>query len=138
MAAHGLSRTERSDEPVQVEGAPKLVVPLSVSSLPPDSRQRAGLHHHCVDLRRRGAADSAGVSEAIVTVTNTATGARWQTCEPAGTGPLFLRVSLRRRPSTRSRSRAIGFEPSSRTGINLSLGDRRRVDFTLTAAVELA
>lgn len=82
------------------------------------------------------AADSAGISEAIVTVTNTANGARWQTVS-RGRGRYSFEYLSVGGPYT-VQVKAIGFKPASRTGINLSLGDRRQVDFSLAAAtVEL-
>jgi hypothetical protein len=72
-------------------------------------------------------ADSAGISEAIVTVTNTANGARWQTVS-RGRGRYSFEYLSVGGPYT-VQVKAIGFKPASRTGINLSLGDRRQVRF---------
>jgi hypothetical protein len=82
------------------------------------------------------AADSGAVSDAIVTVTNTANGARWQTVS-SGRGRYSFEYLSVGGPYT-VQVHAIGFEPASKTGINLSLGDRSRIDFSLTPAkVEL-
>ena len=77
--------------------------------------------------------DSTALEDAVVTVTNTATGERWQTATRArGSyafeylsvgGPYLLEV------------RAIGFSPGQGPAILLSLGERRRADLSLTAAI---
>ena len=74
-------------------------------------------------------ADSAGIPNASVTVTNTATGERWETITRAR--GRFVSSTLRRRPLLLE-ARAIGFTPAAGTGITLSLGERRRVDLVLT------
>jgi hypothetical protein len=81
--------------------------------------------------------DSAGVEDAIVTVTNTANGERWRTATQARGRYQVEHLSLGG-PYT-VEVRAIGFVPTVRTFILLSLGERRRADFTLTPmVVELA
>ena len=75
--------------------------------------------------------DSTRLEDAVVTVTNTATGERWQTATRAGGryvfeylsvgGPYLLEV------------RAIGFAPGKGPALLLSLGERRQADLSLTA-----
>jgi hypothetical protein len=78
-------------------------------------------------------ADSTPIADAVISVTNTSTGERWQTATRsrgryvveylAVGGPYIVEA------------RAIGFAPASRTGIQVSLGERRRVDLILAVAV---
>jgi hypothetical protein len=82
-------------------------------------------------------ADSIPLANATVTVTNTANGERWQTMT-RGRGR-FLVAYLSVGGPYAVEARAIGFTPSVRTGITLSLGERYQVDFVLTpAAAQLA
>jgi hypothetical protein len=82
-------------------------------------------------------ADSTVVEGAVVTVTNTATGERWQTATRARGGYVFEYLSVGG-PYV-IEARAIGFAPQRGPEVLLSLGERRRVDLSLRAAVlELA
>ena len=75
--------------------------------------------------------DSNAIQEATVTAINASNGERWQTLTHAGGrytldyltigGPYTLEV------------RAIGYSPFTVSGVILSLGERRRADFTLEA-----
>jgi outer membrane receptor protein involved in Fe transport len=81
-------------------------------------------------------ADSAGIADAIVSVTNTSDGERWQTVSHARGRYAFEYLSVGG-PYTVS-VEAIGFQPASESGILLTLGQRRRLDFHLSpAAFEL-
>ena len=72
--------------------------------------------------------DSTRLEDAVVTVTNTSTGERWQTATRAGGryvfeylsvgGPYLLEV------------RAIGFAPEKAPPLLLSLGERRQADLS--------
>ena len=77
--------------------------------------------------------DSSGIGDAVVTVTNVADGERWRTTTHADGRFAFEYLSIGG-PYT-VEARAIGFSPASETRITLSLGQRRRVDFTLTPAM---
>ena len=78
-------------------------------------------------------ADSAGIEEAIVSVTNTATGERWQVSTRAG-GRYYVEYLSLGGPYT-VEARAIGFQPTSRPAIVLSLAERERVDFQLISSI---
>ena len=81
--------------------------------------------------------DSTAVEGAVVTVTNTATGERWQTATRARGRYVFEYLSVGG-PYV-IEARAIGFAPQQAPPLLLSLGERRRVDLSLRAAVlELA
>jgi len=77
--------------------------------------------------------DSTALEDAVVTVTNAATGERWQTTTRGRGryvfeylsvgGPYLLEV------------RAIGFAPKKGPPILLSLGERRRADLSLMEAI---
>lgn len=84
-----------------------------------------------------GGRDSVGIEEAIITVTNTANGERWRTVTRAGGRYLVEHLSLGGPYAVEVR--AVGYTPTARAGILLSLGERRRADFALTPmVVELA
>ena len=78
-------------------------------------------------------ADSAALEDAVVAVTNTATGERWQTATRARGRYAFEYLSVG--GPYILEARAIGFAPSRAPGILLSLGERRRADVTLRPAV---
>ena len=78
-------------------------------------------------------ADSAAIEEALVSVTNTATGERWQVSTGAG-GRYYVEYLSLGGPYT-VEARAIGFQPTRRPGIVLSLADRERVDFQLISSI---
>jgi hypothetical protein len=77
--------------------------------------------------------DSSGIGEAVVTVTNLAGGERWRTTTRADGRYAFEYLSVG--GSYTVEARAIGFRPAGVTGIGLSLGQRRQVNFPLTPAV---
>jgi Carboxypeptidase regulatory-like domain/TonB dependent receptor len=77
--------------------------------------------------------DSAGIEEAVVTVTNAANGERWRTVTATGGRYLVEYLSLGG-PYT-VEARAVGYGPMSRTGIMLSLGERHRADLSLTPVI---
>ena len=77
--------------------------------------------------------DSSAIGDAVVTVTNLAGGERWRTTTRADGRFAFEYLSIGG-PYT-VEARAIGFRPAIETGVTLSLGQRRRVDFALTPAV---
>ena len=74
--------------------------------------------------------DSAGIEEAVITVTNTSNGGRWRTVTRAHGRYVLEYLSLG--GSYTLQVRAIGYSPLARSGIVLSLGERRRADFRLT------
>ncbi|MGH7513922.1 MAG: TonB-dependent receptor [Gemmatimonadales bacterium] len=78
-------------------------------------------------------ADSAGIPNASVTVTNAATGERWQTI--TGTRGRYALEYLSVGGPYSIEARAVGFTPASRGEITLSLGERHRVDLVLSTAV---
>jgi hypothetical protein len=78
-------------------------------------------------------ADSAGIADATITVTNTSDGERWQTVTHARGRYSFEYLSIGG-PYT-VEAKAIGFEPARSADILLSLGERRRIDFSLAPAV---
>ena len=78
-------------------------------------------------------ADSAGIPNASVTVTNAATGERWQTI--TGTRGRYALEYLSVGGPYSIEARAIGFTPAGTGGITLSLGERHRVDLVLSSAV---
>jgi hypothetical protein len=77
--------------------------------------------------------DSTALEDAVVTVTNTSTGERWQAATRAGGRYVFEYLSVGGPYVVEAR--AIGFAPVSVPEILLSLGERRRADFTLLPAV---
>jgi hypothetical protein len=77
--------------------------------------------------------DSAGIEEAMVTVTNASNGERWQVSTRPHGQYLVEYLSLGG-PYT-VEARAIGFSPTQLPGVMLSLGERRRVDLSLTPMV---
>ena len=80
--------------------------------------------------------DSTPVEQAIVHVTNTSTGERWQTITTAR-GRYFIEYLSVGGPY-RIETSAIGFAPARRDSLFLGLGQRLTVQFTLTpAAVKL-
>ena len=92
----------------------------------------------CVDALAQGAttagisgvvlgADSVGIGNATVMVTNTANGERWQTVT-GGRGRYLVEYLSLGGPYS-IEARAIGFIPTVRDGITLSLGQRYRADF---------
>jgi hypothetical protein len=83
------------------------------------------------------ATDSAGIEEALVTVTDASNGERWQVAT-RGHGQYLLEYLSLGGPYT-VEARAIGFAPVRLTGVMLSLGERRGINLALTpAVVELA
>jgi outer membrane receptor protein involved in Fe transport len=78
-------------------------------------------------------ADSAGIPNASVTVTNAATGERWETI--TGTRGRYALEYLSVGGPYSIEARAIGFTPTGTGGITLSLGERHRVDLVLSSAV---
>ena len=78
-------------------------------------------------------ADSAAIEEAIVSVTNTATGERWQVSTRAD-GRYYVEYLSLGGPYT-VEARAIGLQPASRPEIVLSLAERERVDFQLVSSI---
>ncbi|MEO7476237.1 MAG: carboxypeptidase regulatory-like domain-containing protein, partial [Gemmatimonadales bacterium] len=79
------------------------------------------------------ASDSNALEDAVVTVTNTATGERWQTDTRARGRYVFEYLSVGGPYVVEAR--AIGFAPARVPEILLSLGERRRSDFSLLPAV---
>ena len=77
--------------------------------------------------------DSTPLEDAVVTVTNTATGERWQTATRARGSYVFEYLSVG--GPYLLEVRAIGFSPGQGPAILLSLGERRRADLSLTAAI---
>ena len=77
--------------------------------------------------------DSTALEDAVVTVTNTATGERWQTATRARGSYVFEYLSVG--GPYLLEVRAIGFSPAQGPAILLSLGERRRADLSLTAAI---
>jgi hypothetical protein len=77
--------------------------------------------------------DSAGIPNASVTVTNAATGERWETI--TGTRGRYALEYLSVGGPYSIEARAIGLTPSGTGGITLSLGERRRVDLVLSSTV---
>ena len=78
-------------------------------------------------------ADSTPIVDAVISVTNISTGERWQTATRSHGRYVLEYLSLGGPYVVEARS--IGFAPTSRIGIELSLGERRRVDLTLSVAV---
>jgi hypothetical protein len=76
---------------------------------------------------------SVGIPNASVTVTNGATGERWQTVTGTRGGYALEYLSVGG-PYTLE-AHAIGFTPAGASGITLSLGERQRVDLVLSTAV---
>ena len=74
--------------------------------------------------------DSTALEDAVVTVTNTATGERWQTATRARGSYVFEYLSVG--GPYLLEARAIGFSPGQGPAILLSLGERRRADLSLT------
>ena len=77
--------------------------------------------------------DSTTLEDAVVTVTNTATGERWQTATRSRGRYVFEYLSVG--GPYRLEARAIGFAPVQGPAILLSLGERRRADLSLTEAI---
>jgi hypothetical protein len=77
--------------------------------------------------------DSAALEDAVVAVTNTATGERWQTITRAGGRYVFEYLSVGGPYVVEAR--AIGFAAVRVPEILLSLGERRRADFTLLPTI---
>ncbi len=75
--------------------------------------------------------DSNAIQEATVTVINTSNGERWQTLTHDG-GRYVLDYLTIGGPYT-IEVRAIGYSPLTVSGVMLSLGERRRADFTARA-----
>ena len=73
--------------------------------------------------------DSSPIAEAVVSVTNLATGERWQTA--SGTRGRFVFEYLSLGGPYTLTARAIGYSPASLPDIMLSLGERRLVDLRL-------
>ena len=73
--------------------------------------------------------DSAGLPEATVLVSNTATGERWRTTT-TGNGRFFVEHLSVGGPY-RVEVEAIGFAPAAQDSLFLSLGERRRLDLSL-------
>lgn len=77
--------------------------------------------------------DSAGVAEAVVTVTNTSDGERWQATTRTDGRYVFEYLSVGGPYSVEAG--AIGFRPAVTSEITLSLGERHRADLVLTPTV---
>jgi len=77
--------------------------------------------------------DSAGIPNASVTVTNAATGERWETI--TGTRGRYAIEYLSVGGPYSVEARAIGFTPAGAGGITLSLGEQHRIDLVLSTAV---
>jgi Carboxypeptidase regulatory-like domain len=77
--------------------------------------------------------DSAGIGDAVVTLTNSADGGRWRTTTHADGRYVFEYLSVGG-PYTIA-ARAIGYLPAEQTGLMLLLGERRRADVMLAPAV---
>ena len=73
--------------------------------------------------------DSAPVVEATILVTNGSNGERWRTSSMSGGRYLLEHLSVG--GPYQLAVRALGFEPATRDGIFLSLGQRLRLDFVL-------
>jgi hypothetical protein len=78
------------------------------------------------------AASGEPISDAVVEATKTSNGERWRVL--TGSHGRFYFDHLSVGGPYRLDVRAIGFAPAERAGIELSLGERLTVDFTLTAA----
>jgi hypothetical protein len=76
--------------------------------------------------------DGSPIAEAHVEVTNSSTGQRWQ-LQTGARGRYFLESAIIGGPY-RVTVRAVGFQPASRGGMYLSLGQRYTVDFRLKAS----
>jgi hypothetical protein len=88
-------------------------------------------------LEGRVGAESAGVGDAAVLVTNTATGERWRAATTSDGRYAFERLSVG--GPYRLEVRAIGFAPAAVEDLVLALGERRRVNVAMTpSAVSLA
>ncbi len=79
--------------------------------------------------------DSAPVAEATILVTNGSNGERWRTSSMSGGRYLLEHLSVG--GPYQLAVRALGFEPATRDGIFLSLGQRLRLDFVLHPGVTL-
>jgi hypothetical protein len=77
--------------------------------------------------------DSSAIGDAVVTVTNTSDGGRWRATTHGDGRFAFEYLSVGGPYAVEAR--AIGFRPAGESGIPLSLGERRRVDFVLAPAV---
>ncbi len=78
-------------------------------------------------------ADSTTIVDAVISMTNLSTGERWQTATRSR-GRYVIEYLSVGGPYV-VEARAIGYAPSSRTGIELSLGERRRIDLALSVAI---
>jgi outer membrane receptor for ferrienterochelin and colicin len=109
-----------------------LVVALALSILTPSGSQAQGITSAAVQgmVTREGGSP---VEAANVTLTNTATGNRLQTTTRSN-GRFNFENAVPGGPYT-ILVRAIGFEAATRTGIQLSLGQRYVADFELKAQI---
>ena len=77
--------------------------------------------------------DSTGIEDAVITLINASDGERRETATRAHGRYAFEYVPVGGSYSIVVRS--IGFAPDSQSGVSLSLGERRQIDFTLRPAV---
>ena len=108
--------------------APALVA-LSVATreLSPQGVTSAALHGRIVQV------DGTPIDRAVVTLTLTASGARWQVVTDA-TGRYFVEHAQVGGPYV-IEARALGFKPAGQNGVWLSLGRRYPADFVLEPSV---
>lgn len=105
----------------------ELLVALSVGDLAAQAVTTAALYGVV-----RGA-DSGGIADVVVTVSNTADGGRWRTTTRVDGRYAFEYLSVGGPYAIEAR--AIGFRPAGEIGVTLSLGERRRADIALASAV---
>jgi hypothetical protein len=77
--------------------------------------------------------DSNALADAVVTVTNTATGERWQSATTTRGRYVFEYLTVGGPYIVEAR--AIGFAPAREPSVLLSLGERHRADFSLLTAI---
>jgi hypothetical protein len=107
------------------------VTPILAATLLPCLLQAQGITTAAV----QGAVtreDGSPIAEAQVEVTNSSTGERWE-LQTGVRGRYFLESATIGGPY-RIAVRAVGFQPASRSGMYLSLGQRYTVDFSLKAS----
>jgi carboxypeptidase family protein len=109
-----------------------LVTPVLAAALLPCLLQAQGITTAAV----QGAVtreDGSPIAEAQVEVTNSSTGERWE-LQTGARGRYYLESATIGGPY-RIAVHAVGFEPASRGGMYLSLGQRYTVDFSLKVSV---
>ena len=106
-----------------------LIVPL-LHGPPPSARRSGG--HDCAVQGTVAGQDSIPIPNAVVEVTNTATGQSWRV-ETSGAGRYFFGTVTIGGPYQVA-ARAIGFVPAARTGIVLTIGQRYMANFFLERA----